>query len=155
YPYFAARTLDDWTKLFTTAPDQLFVYTRNDLDLGDQKLSAGEPLLVASSKGDVTVAYRDDGIQVHVDTRFLPAQKPPTINLPTIARSPKLDDVAAALAAAGPEDAKIIADYRALESRKDAHLDAAKAKLLKDLDTTRRHRYKLHLIAVRKRFGLS
>ncbi|HEV7558399.1 MAG TPA: hypothetical protein VGO00_23175 [Kofleriaceae bacterium] len=155
YPYFQGKALDDWTKLFTTAPDQLFVYTRNDVDLGDDKLAAGEPLLVASSKGDVTVAYRDDGIQVHLDTRFVTTQKPVAITLPTIARTPKLDDLGAAIAVAGPEDAKSIADYRAVEAKHDAaKLAAAKAKLLKDLDTTRRHRYKQHLIAVRKRFGL-
>ena len=155
YPYFQGKALDDWTKLFTSAPEQLFVYTRNDVDLGDQTLAAGEPLLVASSKGDVTIAYRDDGIQVHLDSRFVTTQKPAALSLPTIARTPKLDDIAGAIAASGPEDAKSIADYRAVEAKHDAaKLAAAKSKLLKDLDTTRRHRYKLHLIAVRKRFGL-
>jgi hypothetical protein len=156
YPYFNAKTLDDWTKVFTTAPDQLFVYARNDVDLGDQKLSAGEPLLVESSKGDVTVAFRDDGIPVHLDSRFVTTQRPPTISLPTIARTPKLDDLAPAIAAAGPEDARSIADYRAIEAKHNAaKLATAKTRLLKDLDTTRRHRYKQHLIEVRKRFGLS
>jgi hypothetical protein len=156
YPYFQGKTLDEWTKIFTTAPGQLFVYTRNEIDLGDQKLLAGEPLLVQSAKGDVAVAYRDDGVVVRVDTRSLTKDKPAAINLPTIARSPKLDDIADAIKAADPEDAKPIADYRALEAKlKDPKkLDGAKAKLLAALDTTRRHRYKQHLIAVRKRFGL-
>jgi hypothetical protein len=155
YPYFQGKTLDEWTKIFTTAPNPLFVYARNEIDLGDQKLLAGEPLLVQSAKGDVTVAYRDDGNVVHVDTRSLTKDKPSTVNLPTIARAPKIDDIGEAIQAAGPEDAKSIAEYRALEGKlKDKKLDAEKAKLLKDLDTTRRHRYKQHLIAVRKRFGL-
>jgi len=156
YPYFQGKTLDDWTKLFTTAPSQLFVYTKNDVDLGDQKLLAGEPLLIESARGDATIAHRDDGTVVRLDTRSLTRDKPAAIGLPTIARPPKLDALDDAIKAAGPEDAKPIADYRALEAKThDAKkLDPAKAKLVKDLETSRRKRYKLHLIAVRKRFGL-
>lgn len=161
YPYSAPKALEDWTKLFTTAPDQLFIYTRNDVDLGDQKLAAGEPLLVASASGDITVAFRDDGTQVRLDSRFVTPRRPPTVSLPTVARAPKLDrpeDLAAAIAIAGSEDARAIAAYRAIETKQSDNaklVDAARTKLLKELDITRRKRFKLHLIAVRKRFNLS
>jgi hypothetical protein len=196
YPYFRGANLAEWTTMFTTAPEQMFVYTRTDVD----KIPAGEPLLVQFSNEHRTAVYRDDGASEQIDTRLLTTERPSKVVLPTAPRLPKVDSLEQAIDRAGPDDDKAIAAYRKVDEKYSSCLgdylskhdptwghdsevykidgngnvvnvsdqvaragqsycgasavDAAAAKLEKQLATTRTARYKAHLASVRKRFGL-
>ena len=113
YPYFRGAKLDEWTKMFTTAPEQLFAYTRADID--KDKIPAGEPLLVQFSNEQRTAVYRDDGTSVQIDTRLLTTTRPDKIVLPTAPRVPQVTSLDQAIDRAGPEDDKAIAAYRKLD----------------------------------------
>ena len=93
YPYFRGRRLADWTAMFTTAPDRLFVYPRAEVEDGGRTVPAGEPLLVNWSNDTRTDAFRWDGTSVAIDTRLIGADRPARIALPTKAPVPAADSV--------------------------------------------------------------
>jgi len=117
YPYFRGGKLADWTAMFTTAPDRLFVYPRALVHDGSRTVPAGEPLLVNWSNDRRTDAFRWDGSSVAIDTRLITADRPARITLPAKAPVPAADSVSRAVDQAGPEDAKAIAAYRKVDDR--------------------------------------
>jgi hypothetical protein len=117
YPYFRPGRLADWTAMFTTAPDRLFVYPRAEVKDGGRTVPAGEPLLVNWSNDSRTDAFRWDGTSVAIDTRLIGADRPARIALPTKAPVPAADSVSRAQDLAGPEDARAIAAYHKVDDR--------------------------------------
>jgi hypothetical protein len=117
YPFFTGRTEADWTAIFTTAPDRLFVYAR--VDTGDDygKVKAGEPLLLDWYNDDYSAVRRYDGSSLRVRTELLSTDAPSTITLPTKATPRQIDDVGTAMQEAGPEDDKAIKAYLKLDDK--------------------------------------
>lgn len=107
YPYFRGGPITAWTPMWTTAPEQLFVYHR----------LTGEPYLVNWSQKDTTSAYRYDGSHVSVDTRLLEAARPARIALPDKPELPTVESLGRAVDLAGAEDKKAIAAHNALDQK--------------------------------------
>lgn len=120
YPYFRNRPITDWTRLFTSVPDRMFVYTRAPVE----SLPEGEPLLVASSDDARTSVYRYDGRRLTIDTRLVGTTPPAKVVLPARPTVPDLRTFNEARAAAGPEDQPLLAKHRELQTKFGACLGA-------------------------------
>jgi hypothetical protein len=117
YPYFRGTELSDWTALFTTAPERLFVYARAATHDKDNEVAAGEPLLVGRANDDSVTARRYDGSSIVIDSQLITTTRPATVVLPTAPDVPDASSLENATAMAAPEDDKVLAAYRAQHDR--------------------------------------
>ncbi len=117
YPYFKGDKLAAWTALFTAAPERLFVYPRAAITADDVTVPEAEPLLVSRATDRQVHAIRHDGGFVTLDARLVTDVKPATVVLPTTIAAPAADSVSRARDLAGPEDAKALAAFHALDTK--------------------------------------
>jgi hypothetical protein len=113
YPYFRAQRIADWTALWTTVPDRLFVYTRTAVTVDGDELPAGEPLLVSAGGGSTVNGVRYDGSSVRVDARLITTERPAAVVLPARPALPNVESLSRARDLAGPGDQPAIAKHAA------------------------------------------
>ncbi|MDF1564719.1 MAG: hypothetical protein P1V51_16885 [Deltaproteobacteria bacterium] len=114
YPFFGRMS---HAYLFPKAPDRLFVYAAAAFPSGEQKVLAGEPLLVLGDRNGKLQLARYDGAEVQATPDQLVVEKPAKLALPRKPAFQPAKDYDGAWKLVGPPDQKIVDRMNAVANK--------------------------------------